>query len=407
MTYSPANGSVSPLNITCTFKVDQREEEQALFDEVWWAMKNLYYNPAMNGKDWQALHDEYKPMVANVTSRTDFYSLMGEMLERLDSSHLGATAPPPTPRTGVEAASVGWLGVEWDWKALDSSGVYRVGRVYENSPAARPESELQVGDEVLAINGTPVGKDPISQMLDGTIGKKTVVKIRRGGATMDVAMSPVSSATIRGLGYTEWVRWNKAQVDRLSGGRLGYIHVQGMDEPSLDTFLREIQTDLNGKDGLIVDVRFNGGGYTSHIILNIMRKEPWLIRTNRDEPGRQYSENNYRGNALEMPAACLTNQYSFSNAEIFSEGFRQMKIGPVVGERTAGGVIGTGAYGLWDGGQIRMPGSGAYGVSGENLEQNGRKPDVEVLFDPQAWVNGRDMQLERAVTELMKTLPRR
>ena len=199
------------------------------------------------------------------------------------------------------------------------------------------------------------------------------------------------------------MRGNRQETDRLSGGKLGYLHVQSMDASSLDVFLREIETELEGKQGVIVDVRFNGGGFTSHIILNIMRKEPWLIRTTRDNEFR-YSENAFRGNALELPAACLINQFSFSNAEIFAEGFRRMKLGPIVGEATAGGVIGTGAYRLWDGGMIRMPGSGAFDIDGENLERNGRKPDIEVLRDPKAEAGGRDVQLERAISELLKRL---
>ena len=120
--------------------------------------------------------------------------------------------------------------------------------------------------------------------------------------------------------------------------------------------------------------------------------------------GFKISENIYRGDSLELPSALMTNQYSFSNAEIFSEGFRRLKIGPVVGERTAGGVIGTGAYGLWDGGLIRMPAFGAYTVDNENLEGNGRRPDVTVLWDQNAYLQGHDVQLEAAVRELMKKI---
>lgn len=204
--------------------------------------------------------------------------------------------------------------------------------------------------------------------------------------------------------YDDWVLGNRAMVDKLSNGKLGYIHIQAMDVPSLDVFLREIQTELNGKDGVLLDVRYNGGGFTSHIILNTMLKFPWLIRTNRDSPEFKFSENNYRGNALELPAACLTNQYSFSNAEIFSEGFRTMKLGPIVGEPTGGGVIGTGAYSLWDGGSIRMPASGAYAVNGENLEAKGRLPDIDVRWDPNIAMEGRDPQLEAAVKALLGRL---
>jgi len=396
------NGSVSPINVSAEWRVDQAEEEQALFEEIWWAMSRFYYDPEMHRSNWAGVRAEFEPLVKHATSRSDFYALMSEMMERLNSSHLGATAPA-SAFTATERSNTGWLGVDWDPAAQLNRNEFVVKKVYEGTPAAHPDSALLPGDVVVAVNGVRLGGDQsMAELLDGSIGKRTVLSVRRGTRTVEVAIKPISRASRSGVMYDDWVQWNKAYVDRASNGRFGYIHIQGMDEPSLSTFLREIQTDLEGKDGVVVDVRFNGGGYTSHIILNIMRKEPWLIRTNRDMPELEFSENNYRGNALELPAVGVTNQYSFSNAEIFSEGFQRLGLGEVVGERTAGGVIGTGAYGLWDGGQIRMPGSGAYTVDMENLERNGRRPTVEVLYDPNAWNRGKDPQLDAAVDVLRR-----
>jgi C-terminal processing protease CtpA/Prc len=128
------------------------------------------------------------------------------------------------------------------------------------------------------------------------------------------------------------------------------------------------------------------------------------MRTTRGEFGVKLSENIYRSDALELPTALMVNTFSFSNAEVIAEGFRKLKLGPIVGERTPGYVIGTGAFSLWDGGTIRMPSIGAYAINGENLENNGRRPDHLVWFDPNAWFNNRDLQIERAVTELLKTI---
>jgi len=324
-------------------------------------------------------------------------------MELLDSSHLGANAPAGARSGGDEPA---WLGVEWDPVALDARGAYVVSEVYEGTPAANPDSELKPGDRVESIDGTKIGPaHPLNALLDKKAGRKTVLSVVRNERPLTVTIQPMRPTSRTGVLYKAWVDKNRRLVDQYSKGRLGYIHIQGMDVPSLDVFLREIQTELNGKDGVLLDVRYNGGGFTGHIILNTMLKAPWLIRTVRDNPGVKFSENNFRGNALELPAACLTNQYSFSNAEIFSEGFRRLKLGPVVGETTAGGVIGTGAFGLWDGGSIRMPGSGAYAVDGENLEANGRKPDVEVRWNPNDSGSEKDPQLEVAVRELLKRLP--
>ncbi|MGE0001993.1 MAG: S41 family peptidase [Fimbriimonadaceae bacterium] len=403
--FSLSAGASAPssINFSADLTVDFSAEELALFDEVWWTLDRLYYDPGMHGKNWDAIHAEFGKIVPSVQSRDDFYDLMGEMMELLDSSHLGATAPPGWSPTVSDSPA--WLGVEWDWQALLARGEFRVGTVYPNTPAAHPDSTLQPGDVVTMVDGVkPSSAQPMAALLDGKTGRKVVLGVQGSGRAREVAIRPTSSGARAGVQYNDWVRWNRAEVERLSGGKLGYVHIQGMNVPSLDTFLIETQTTLEGKDGVIVDVRFNGGGFTSHIILNIMRKTPWLIRTNRDEPAKRYSENSYRGNALELPAACLANQFSFSNAEIFSEGFRRLKLGPVIGEPTAGGVIGTSGRGLWDGGFIRLPASGAYAIDGEDLEGNGRMPDIRVDFDPAAWNQGKDPQLEATVKALLKSL---
>lgn len=402
-----ASGAVSPIAFAAQFTVNLVDEEKALFDEIWWAMSRLYYNPAMNNKDWAGIRTKFAQIVPNVQSREDFYVLMGEMLELLDSSHLGANAPAGTRAPGGTQDETAWLGIEWDWQALDGRDAYVVKKVYEGSPASNPDSELMVGDRILTVDGTKPGEaNNMATLLNRKGGKKVRLSVMRGDKTVDVLIQPSRPTVKTSAFYDDWVATNRAMVDRLSNGRLGYIHIQGMDVPSLDTFYKEIYTELDGKDGVLLDVRYNGGGFTAHIILNTMLKRPWLIRTNRDDTDHKFSENSYRGNALELPAACLTNQYSFSNAEIFSEGFRYLKLGPVIGEPTAGGVIGTGAYGLWDGGSIRMPGSGAYAINGDNLEQNGRKPDIDVRWSPNDSVAGRDPQLEAAVKELLKKIGR-
>jgi tricorn protease len=391
---------LTPHAFNARYTLDIAAEEMALFTEAWWAMDRMFYDQTMHGKSWAGIKEEFAQLVPFVQSRDDFYSLMTEMVERLDSSHQGATSPEPFRSDAPETTA--WLGTEWDWTRL-AEGQYVVGQVMEGTPAAHPESTLLPGDVILSINGVAPGPlNPVSALLRDQAGRKVRLKVQRKGENVDITIRPSTLAARSASNYDNWLAWQRAEVLRLSNGQLGYIHIRGMDAPSLDVFLREIATELEGKKGVIVDVRFNGGGFTSHIILNIMRKTPWLIRTNRDLPGVRFSENQFRGNALEMPSALLTNEYSFSNAEIFSEGFRRMKIGPVIGEATAGGVIGTGSYRLWDGGAIRMPGSGAFDMDGENLEGNGRKPDIDVQYDPVLWMQGRDNQLERAVAELLR-----
>jgi tricorn protease len=221
-----------------------------------------------------------------------------------------------------------------------------------------------------------------------------------------VEILPSTRGGLDNLVYENWVRQNREYVERVSNGKLTYLHIQGMNEPSLQRFLREIRTLTPDREGVIIDVRFNGGGSTAHQILSVLSKEPWLIRTTPGEFGYRVSENIWRGDSLELPTALLINENSFSNAEIFAEGFRRMRLGPIIGEATAGGVIGTSSYQLWDGGSIRMPRIGAYAIDGENLERNGRRPDIRVPFDPNAAARGEDPQLDRAIAEMMKRVPK-
>lgn len=395
-----ASGGMRPVPFMAVARVDMAQEELALFESAWWALDRMYYDPGMHGKDWPGIKDEFSKIVPYCTSRDDFYDLMGEMVERLDSSHMGSTSSDPYRADDREAT--GWLGVEWDYAGIEE-GRYTVTKVYATTNASNPQMELMVGDRLVSVDGLRPGPNsPLAEILRGKSGDKVKLAVERGGQTITFDYQPDPLAAFSGAAYDDWVAYNKATVDKLSGGKLGYIHIKGMDEPSLDTFLREIATDLEGKEGVIVDVRYNGGGYTSHIILNVMRKVTWLIRTDRALPDIRFSENAYRGNALELPAACMTNEYSYSNAEIFSEGFQKLGLGPVIGEQTGGACIGTSSYSLWDGGAIRLPASGAYTVDMVDLENNGRKPTVDVQWNPVAWQNGHDVQLERAVQELMK-----
>lgn len=401
-----AQSTVAPVNFNAQFSVNLRDEEQALFDEIWWAFDRMYYLENINSKNWRQIKEKYAAVVPHAFDRADFYALMGEMMEEIDSSHLGATPPPGDPAQTND--STAFLGVEWDYSALASRGVYIVDRIYAGTPASHPQSLLKKGDRILKVDGVEPGSaNPMASLLNRKGGKKVVLGIERNGQSMTIEIKPAEPTSRTAVLYENYVAWQRAEVEKLSGGQLTYMHIQSMDEASYQRFLRDIRTLAVGKKGVVFDVRYNGGGNTAHKILGILVKQPWLIRTLRSDPSYRVSENIFRGDSLELPTALLINQYSFSNAEILAEGFRRLKLGPIVGEQTGGGVIGTSQLGFWDGGSIRVPAAGAYAIDGENLEGNGRRPDIRIDFDPNAWLAQRDPQLERVVEELMKIVNRR
>jgi len=387
----------TPISFSATVTLDNRAEERALFDDVCWAISRAYYDPKLHGKDLAALRTRYQAILPFTQSRADFYALMGEFVEEFNSSHMGATAPADSERAAGE--QTGWLSVDFDDAKL-ADRHYVVSKVTVDGAGAR--AGLAVGDEVLSVNDQKLGTVSWAQAMKNMVGRKTVLKVQRGGKEVTLNARPSSELSKTNEFYEEYVAWTRAQVEKLSGGKLTYMHVKGMDEPSYQRFLREIRTLTNDKKGVILDVRFNGGGSTSHKLLGILMKQPWLLRSTRATLGEPLSENIYRGDALELPTALMTNEYSFSNAEIMSEGFRRLKRGPIVGQRTAGGVIGTGSFSLFDGGAIRMPSIGCFDVDGKELERDGRMPDVVVTYDPNLWSLGRDAQLEAAVKELLK-----
>lgn len=392
--------ALAPIAFNAVYTINAKDEETALFEEIWWAMGTLYYDERLHGKDWNAIKTKFAQIVPYCYDRSDFYALMGEMMEELDSSHLGSTAPPAAPY-GNDAA--GYIGIQLDQAKLESRGIYVVRSIDAGSPADHPASKLKVGDRILSVDGIePDTTNPLVSLLNKKAGKKVGLRIERAGSPMDITIKPSTTAVQRDLVYQNWVEWERKETDRLSKGQLAYVHIRAMDDPSYEQFLREIRTLTPGKKGLLIDVRYNGGGSTSHKVLGVLVKTPWLIRTTRGYGGLHLSENIFRGDSLELPTALLMNTYSFSNAEIMGEGFRQLKRGPIIGERTPGYVIGTGAHALWDGGMIRMPEIGSFAVNGEDLENNGRRPDFNVWFDPDAWLAGRDVQLEKAVQELLK-----
>lgn len=404
LTSLPADkpGAPAAIPFEAQMSVNLRDEESALFDEIWWAMDRFYYDEKFHGKSWQAIKDKFSKIVPYAYDRTDFYVMMGEMMEELDSSHLGSTAPATEP---FGNDSTGFLGVDWDVKALDQRGAYVVASIIPGSPATVPSSKLELGDRLISVDGQrPTAERPLATLLNRKAGRKVALKIERAGKEFDIEIKPDSPGARSRLEYEAWVAWQRKLVDRLSDGKLAYFHIEGMNDPSHERFLREIRAYGSGKQGAIIDVRYNGGGNTAHLALGVLIKTPWLIRTLRGPHGVKVSENIFRGDSLEIPTGLMMNSYSFSNAEIMGEGFRKLIKGPIVGERTPGYVIGTGGYGLWDGGFIRMPVIGAYAVDGENLENNGRKPDHDVPFDPNAWLSGRDPQTEKMVEELLKRI---
>lgn len=391
---------VETLSFEASMEIDMRQNQAQKFHETWQMLNSYFYDTTFHGADWKAAREKYEPALAHLRTDEEFRNLAHELMGELRASHLSIYSRDPKPVEGVLTGEPGW---ELDYAAVDQEGVYRVKKVFADSPADM--AGIKAGQFIKKIGGRAVTRDfNANQLLAGTEGKRLDVTVsdEAGGEERAVELKPVSSTVLEELQYLDWVDERRRLVDSLSGGRLAYLHIESMNRRCLEQFRHELVSIAEKKEALIIDVRNNFGGSIAVHLLGMLVREPFMMRDFRGFPPA--SENKTRSKAYEKPMTLLTNDYSASNSEIFSEGFRQLKLGKVIGEPTASGVIGTASYALIDGTRVRRPSWGAYTVDMEDTDLAPRQPDIFVENLPDDFINGRDPQLVRAVRELLKEL---
>ncbi len=385
------------------------QEWRQIFNEVWRRYRDFFYVPNMHGFDWEAIRQQYEPMLAHVAHRSDLNYVISEMIAELTVQHAyidgGDYANPPRPRVALPGARF-----EPDREA----GRYRISRILRGqneeeiyrSPLTEVGVDIRAGDYILAINGQPLNIDDDPYRL---LRHQTEAPVRltvNSKPTLDgartVVYRPITDE--QNLLYLDWVLGNMAMVDRLSGGRLGYIHVPDMGANGIREFIKWYYPQIN-KEALVVDVRANGGGNVSRMLIERLRRKSLasgFARTNTD--GTTYPDGVFLG-----PMVCLLNENSASDGDIFPAMFREAGLGPLIGKRSWGGVVGiTNRGSLIDGGVVNVPEFGFANMQGEwIIEGYGVDPDIQVENDAKAVSQGRDPQLERAVSELLIKLKAR
>jgi len=252
------------------------------------------------------------------------------------------------------------------------------------------------------VDGTPVDKAAnLDELLDHKSGKKTTIKL----TDREVVVRPVSTAAEKSLLYRAWVEQKRAYVDKISGGKLGYVHMLDMSANALTQLSLDLDAENQSKQGVVVDVRNNNGGFVNVYAIDVLARRGYLRMTPRDEtdtPARSMLGQR----SLEAPTILVTNQHSLSDAEDFTEGYRSLKLGKVVGEPTAGWIIYTGAAQLIDGSNLRLPGTRITDKDGNDMELHPRPVDIEVVRPVGESYTGRDSQLDAAVKELLGEIAR-
>ena len=398
-----AGGSKKKVTFNVTLEIDKPAEWGEMFDDAWRTMKYRFYDSKMHGKDWDAMRLKYKPLVSSIGDRYELMNLINEMIGELNASHTGASAAAAPRGEGMGApATTRHLGV--DLVADDPSGFYKIGHVYEDGPLDKDWFKVEKGNFLVAIDGKPVKTtDDVTAFLGRRLNRKVELtlnaKPEEAGA-WKVKYEPIAMTAFATLRYERWVKERRAKVDELSKGRVGYLHIKAMDQPSLARFKKDL-AEFRHKDALVIDQRWNGGGNIEQELLAILVQRPYQVWQPRGTEATTRPFSGYYG-----PKVVMQNWRSASNAEMFPAGFRALGLGKVIGTPTMGAVIGTGSYSLIDGSTIRTPGVGVY-LSDEgrtNMENTGVKPDVFVENSPEDNLAGRDRQLEVAVKEVMKGL---
>lgn len=322
----------------------------------------------------------------------DFNDVVRRMLGELSASHLGIYGPWEYTR----AAYTGETGIFTDshWRG---EGI-KVDSVLPMSPAYL--AGFLPGDIITAVDRSPVDRNhnwyaPFRNTAD----REVVLSFIRNGDRSSVRITPVSQWDIWRLTYREWVEWNRRKVKHLSDDRVGYLHIPSMNLESVGNFRRDLYAQGLGRDAMIIDVRGNGGGSTHDQILQSLSRETYAL--SRDRSGRSSLEplGVYR-----KPLVLLINETCYSDAEIFPAAWKELELGPIVGNTTYGAVIGTVDVQLADGTGFRLPGTGWYTLSGENLENTGVSPDIFVVELPRDAGEGIDRQLQEAVSRALQLL---
>jgi tricorn protease len=398
-----AGKSVKPIGLTAELDVDFASDKRVVFDQAWSLLDRWYADPGFHGANWGALRQTYEPYALGARTPQEFYRVMSLLIGELNSSHTGISPQRPP---GVPRYVTGRLGVDWDADFYERTGRLRVASVVPLGPAA-VAGRVAAGDELLAVDGTPVERTTdLDELLANRIGKRTALRIAPRGdaaAARTTVVLPVDQSAEAQLRYLAWVATRRAYVERVSGGRLGYVHIADMQPESLAKFHTDLDVQNRAKAGVVVDVRNNTGGFVDPYAVDVLTRREYITFKSRfgyDPPERT----SLGQRVLDRQSVLVTNEHSLSDAENFSEAYRQLKAGPVVGEPTAGWIIFTSATGLADGSAVRLPTTRVIAHDGVDMELHPRPVDVRVADPPGAAERGEDPQLDAAVRELLKRI---
>ena len=389
------NRNVRPLSLSAELDVDFSKEKMIVFDQGWRYLRDNFFDEKMHGVDWSAARAKYGAQVAGASTPDEMRRAMQLMIGELNASHTGANPPPgQQPFTGR-------LGLFFDRGEYEKTGALKITEVVPLS-AASLVTRIKPGDYLTAVNGRKVGSDTnLDELLSYSINRQSTLTLRSTGGSYEASVMPVNTATEKRLIYRGWVEDRRAYVLKRSGGRLGYVHMLDMSAGALAQLHADLDAENAARAGVVIDVRNNNGGFVNAYALDVFTRRPYLNMQIRGMPVTS-ARTQLGQRSLELPTVLVTNQMSLSDAEDFTEGYRALGLGKVVGEPTAGWIIYTSDVALIDGTTVRLPFIRITDSLGKDMELNPRPVDVPVTRPVGESYSGRDSQLDAAVDVLLK-----
>jgi tricorn protease len=386
-----------PIAVGAEMDVDFATEKQIVFDEAWSILDRKFFDPKFNGQDWKALRARFQPYIAGARTPDEERRIINLMIGELNASHSGISLSPGAPGA-PRPNRVGDLGLRFDRAAYDAGRGLVVRSVVRLGPAAI--EKIVPGDRILSVGGVPLGAHGnLDALLENSVGRRVALGVAGANGQRSVVVRPISVGAAAGLAYRQWVDDRRALVERLSGGKLGYVHIADMSSESLDQLYLDLDAENQRRQGVVVDIRNNNGGFINGYAIDVFARANYLTMTPRDLfplPGRQALGQR----ALGKPTVLVTNESSLSDAEDFTEGYRALGLGKVVGQPTAGWIIFTGGEPLIDGSAVRTPSTRIQDGRGQDMEMHPRPVDVTVVR-PLGEGPGTDAQLSAAVDVLL------
>lgn len=385
---------VDPINTVYTYRRNLAAEFSQMFEEAWAQMEENYYDEKFHGIDWNKVRSYYAQFIPHLNSRADIRTVLNDMLGELNSSHQGfftfgddetIALSNRTMETGIQ---------------FENDDPYRVRYVIRRSAADKKGIDVKPGDVLVKVNDMEVkpGMDRNFYFSNPSLDKELVLTFARAGKNFDVKIHPQSS--LFGNLYDEWVDNNQKLVDSKGKGRIAYGYMKDMGQGELNQFIIDMTQELNNKEALIFDLRYNTGGNVHDEVLKFLSQRSylqWKYREGSLTPQPNFSPG-------DKPIVLLINEQSLSDAEMTAQGFKSLKLGTIIGNGTYRWIIFTSGVSLVDGSGVRMPAWGCYSLDGKDLEMSGVQPDIKVLNTFTDRLNEKDPQLERAVEEILKLI---